>query len=84
LPFLASSQKKIDLGYLPNYHNITLANYHITTLAHYYMTNILKRNNVNVIGEGEKVIVFAHGFGCDQNVWASLIKEFSADYKLLL
>jgi len=48
------------------------------------MTDILKRNNVNIIGDGQKVMIFAHGFGCDQNVWSYLVKEFSADYKLVL
>jgi sigma-B regulation protein RsbQ len=48
------------------------------------MTDILKRNNVNVIGDGKKVMIFAHGFGCDQNVWSYLVKEFSSDYKLVL
>ena len=48
------------------------------------MTDILKRNNVNIIGNGPKAMIFAHGFGCDQNVWAYLVEEFSADYKLIL
>jgi sigma-B regulation protein RsbQ len=46
--------------------------------------NILRRNNVNVIGNGEQVMVFAHGFGCDQNVWSYIIDAFSADHKLVL
>ncbi|PZX56092.1 sigma-B regulation protein RsbQ [Algoriphagus ratkowskyi] len=48
------------------------------------MTSILKRNNVNVLGEGSKVLVFAHGFGCDQNAWKHLIPFFSENYKLVL
>jgi hypothetical protein len=27
------------------------------------------RNNVRVSGHGSKAMVFAHGFGCDQNMW---------------
>jgi pimeloyl-ACP methyl ester carboxylesterase len=27
------------------------------------------RNHVNVTGEGSRTIMFAHGFGCDQNMW---------------
>ena len=48
------------------------------------MTDILKRNNVNIIGDGQKVMMFAHGFGCDQNVWSYLVEAFSSDYKLVL
>lgn len=25
-------------------------------------------NNVNRFGEGEQAIMFAHGYGCDQNI----------------
>src|SRR5579872_345181 len=30
---------------------------------------ILRRNNVNVSGSGERTMMFAHGFGCDQHMW---------------
>jgi sigma-B regulation protein RsbQ len=43
--------------------------------------DILRRNNVNVSGEGESTIVFAHGYGCDQNVWNDIINEFSGMYR---
>ena len=33
------------------------------------MVNVIKRNNVVVSGQGEQVILFAHGFGCDQKAW---------------
>lgn len=29
-------------------------------------------------------MVFAHGFGCDQNAWNYVINEFTDDYKLIL
>jgi hypothetical protein len=29
----------------------------------------LARNNVHISGRGERSMVFAHGFGCDQNMW---------------
>ncbi|MGE6367798.1 alpha/beta fold hydrolase [Planococcus kocurii] len=45
--------------------------------------DILKRNNVQVIGQGEKTLVFGHGFGCDQEVWDNTIVEFSADYRIV-
>lgn len=48
------------------------------------MIDILRRNNVNVIGQGKQFIVFAHGFGCDQNVWQGLHTAFKDEYKLVL
>ncbi|WP_345948215.1 alpha/beta hydrolase [Mucilaginibacter sp. PAMB04274] len=48
------------------------------------MAEVLKRNNVRVIGQGEKVIIFAHGFGCDQNVWRHLINAYQDKLRLIL
>jgi sigma-B regulation protein RsbQ len=48
------------------------------------MDSILKRNNVRVIGRGHRPIVFAHGYGCDQNVWNAMIPAFEKDYRLVL
>ncbi|MEO5826398.1 MAG: alpha/beta hydrolase [Gemmatimonadales bacterium] len=31
--------------------------------------NVRLRNNIVVRGEGEVTLLFAHGFGCDQNMW---------------
>lgn len=48
------------------------------------MTDVLKRNNVKVIGQGTQPIIFAHGFGCDQNTWRYVINTFTNDYKVIL
>lgn len=48
------------------------------------MKSSLIRNNVNIIGRGKKVIVFAHGFGCDQNSWKFITDAFTDEYKLVL
>jgi sigma-B regulation protein RsbQ len=48
------------------------------------MSAILKRNNVTVIGEGEKVMLFAHGFGCDQNAWKYIKDAFMGQFRLVL
>jgi sigma-B regulation protein RsbQ len=48
------------------------------------MENIIKRNNINVIGTGEKTIVFGHGFGCDQNIWRYITPYFEKDYRIVL
>jgi len=46
--------------------------------------SVIKRNNVNVIGNGDQVILFAHGFGCDQNAWKFVTDAFTDDYKVVL
>ncbi|WP_272868068.1 alpha/beta fold hydrolase [Caldimonas tepidiphila] len=45
---------------------------------------ILLRNNVRVAGQGEHAIVFAHGFGCDQNMWRYVAPSFEADFRTVL
>lgn len=46
--------------------------------------DIIKRNNINIIGNGEKAMIFAHGFGCDQNMWRYITPAFKDQYKLIL
>jgi sigma-B regulation protein RsbQ len=46
--------------------------------------DILVRNNVKVSGRGTQPMLFAHGFGCDQNMWRHIAKEFEADYRVIL
>jgi sigma-B regulation protein RsbQ len=44
----------------------------------------VERNNVKVIGQGEKVMLFAHGYGCDQNMWRYITPAFQDNYKIVL
>lgn len=46
--------------------------------------NILKRNNVIVRGSGNDIMMFAHGFGCDQNMWRFVYPAFEDRYKIIL
>jgi sigma-B regulation protein RsbQ len=46
--------------------------------------NVLTRNNVQVSGHGDRTMVFAHGFGCDQNMWRFVAPEFESDFKVVL
>ena len=46
--------------------------------------DILRRNNVTVKGKGEQAMVFAHGFGCDQNMWRFVTPAFEEDYNIVL
>jgi sigma-B regulation protein RsbQ len=46
--------------------------------------NILARNNVKVFGQGTQPMLFAHGFGCDQNMWRFVTPAFEDDYRIVL
>ncbi|GAA4343796.1 alpha/beta hydrolase [Flaviaesturariibacter amylovorans] len=45
---------------------------------------IAARNNVRVFGNGTQPMLFAHGFGCDQNMWRYITPAFEKDYKIVL
>jgi sigma-B regulation protein RsbQ len=44
----------------------------------------LRRNNVRVTGLGTRPIVFAHGFGCDQNMWRLVSPAFEESHRVVL
>lgn len=46
--------------------------------------DILERNNVVVKGNGSQTLLFAHGFGCDQNMWRFITPAFEDEYKIVL
>ena len=46
--------------------------------------SVAKRNNVIIKGKGKEVIMFAHGFGCDQNMWRYITPAFEDNYKIVL
>lgn len=47
--------------------------------------NVLRRNNVRVSGRaGAQPIVFAHGFGCDQNMWRYVAPAFEPTHRVVL
>jgi sigma-B regulation protein RsbQ len=49
------------------------------------MTNdVLRRNNVKTFGSGTEPMLFAHGFGCDQNMWRFVAPAFADDYRIVL
>ncbi|NNC69568.1 MAG: alpha/beta hydrolase, partial [Flavobacteriaceae bacterium] len=45
--------------------------------------DIIKRNNVQVSGQGSETMLFAHGFGCDQNMWRFVTPSFEDDYQIV-
>ena len=46
--------------------------------------NIKQRNNVRSFGDGKQVMMFAHGFGCDQHMWRFITPAFEQDYRIVL
>jgi sigma-B regulation protein RsbQ len=46
---------------------------------------VVERNNVKVTGRPDgPPIVFAHGFGCDQNMWRYVAPRFEEDFQVVL
>jgi sigma-B regulation protein RsbQ len=45
---------------------------------------ILQRHNVRITGSGQRAMVFAHGFGCDQNMWRLVAPAFEKDFRIIL
>jgi sigma-B regulation protein RsbQ len=39
---------------------------------------------VQVVGRGARPMVFAHGFGCDQNMWRYVVPAFADEYRVVL
>ena len=46
--------------------------------------NVLARNNVKVVSDGGPVLLFAHGFGCNQNMWDRVTPAFYSTHKQIL
>jgi sigma-B regulation protein RsbQ len=44
----------------------------------------IERNNVHIRGSGERAMVFAHGFGCDQNMWRFIEPAFEGEFRTVL
>ncbi|WP_260482314.1 alpha/beta fold hydrolase [Sphingomicrobium flavum] len=45
---------------------------------------VLRRNNVKISGSGERTMMFAHGFGCDQTMWDAVSREFEQGFRIVL
>lgn len=44
----------------------------------------MARNNVKSWGKGSRTMLFAHGFGCDQNMWRFVAPAFEDDYRIVV
>ena len=45
---------------------------------------VAQRNNVRISGRGDKSMLFAHGFGCDQNMWRFVAPAFEDRFRVVL
>lgn len=46
-------------------------------------TDVRTRNNVTVTGDGARPMLFAHGFGCDQNMWRYVAPAFEETHRVI-
>ncbi|ONG57892.1 alpha/beta hydrolase [Pseudoroseomonas deserti] len=45
--------------------------------------SVLRRLNAHVSGSGSRAMVFAHGYGCDQNMWRFVVPAFRDEYRIV-
>jgi sigma-B regulation protein RsbQ len=45
---------------------------------------VQERNNIHIAGDGPATMFFAHGFGCDQNMWRLLAPRYAPRYRTVL
>ncbi len=48
------------------------------------LEKLIKKNNVTILGTGNKIMFFVHGYGCDQNMWRFITPHFKNTYKIVL
>jgi len=46
--------------------------------------SIAQRNNARICGNGSRPMLFAHGFGCDQNMWRYMVPAFAPTHRIVL
>jgi sigma-B regulation protein RsbQ len=47
-------------------------------------STIVKRLNARTVGDGPRTMMFAHGFGCDQNMWRFVAPAFQGNFRIVL
>jgi sigma-B regulation protein RsbQ len=46
--------------------------------------SVPRRNNVQVLGHGGPVLLYAHGFGCNQDMWSRVTPAFASTHRQVL
>lgn len=47
-------------------------------------SDVLQRNHVQVLGQTGPVLLYAHGFGCNQHMWDRITPAFAASHRQVL
>jgi sigma-B regulation protein RsbQ len=47
-------------------------------------SDIIRRLNATVAGSGQRSMMFAHGYGCDQNMWRYVAPAFERDFRTIV
>ena len=46
---------------------------------------VVARNNIKTVGaEGAPILLLAHGFGCDQNLWRPVVERLQSEFRIVL
>lgn len=46
--------------------------------------DLYHRHNIQTFGQGSRTLVFAHGYGCDQNMWRPVADALAGEYRIVL
>ena len=46
--------------------------------------SVISRNNVSVIDGDKHTLIFAHGFGCNKDMWSGITPAFEGKHKQVL
>ena len=46
--------------------------------------DLVRKHNVNILGSGDRVMMFAHGLGLDQTTWRLIAPAFQQEFKVVL
>jgi pimeloyl-ACP methyl ester carboxylesterase len=49
-----------------------------------YPMNTIQRNNVHSLGDSGPVLLYAHGFGCNQAMWNRITPAFEGTHRQVL
>ena len=47
-------------------------------------SSIVRRHNLNILGQGAQTLIFAQGFGTDQTAWRHQVATFAPKYRIVL
>lgn len=45
--------------------------------------SLRQRHNINIVGNGPRTILLAHGYGCDQVMWRFITPALQNDFRVV-